>query len=160
MFNSRIQGISIFKWQASCASTTATTPSISECVAATLVATLSRTGSSQSIILPMDASIRGNVDDDVLQLWVLNSNVCYASSEVGCSTQPTLAIKLLFKCISQKMADDILGRMTSNVQEINLPREAIRTVTDQLERSNGLLPVSEQQFKEWKIGLVSLWNPS
>lgn len=60
--------------------------------------------------------------------------------------------------VSQTEADKLLDSMTSDVQDINLPADAISEVLDTLNRSNGFLPPSNRLFKEWKVGLLEKWD--
>lgn len=161
-YSLRMQSVNVFKWQVDCQSVESTEqkskpPTVSDCVAATLVATIARTGSSKSVILPIyEVSSTSSSDSDtkVLQIWVLNSGICYSSAK----TEPKRAIKLLYKYIDRAEADDLVVKLNSDVQEINLPSDTIEAVAQQLEVSHGLLPVSERAFKDWKIGLVERWR--
>lgn len=163
----RQQSVHLFKWQVG-VDGTPTAPSVSDCVAATLVATIQRTGSSKSVLLPIDElEPRADAGEPVLHLWVLNSRIRYAASGgSGCDTtappssgpRPRSAIKLLFRRIPRQEADAMLEALTSDVQEINLPRAAILTVGTLLAASNGLLPASERLFREWQIGLLDRWT--
>lgn len=170
----RQQSVHLFKWQVALggggAEKTAedAAPTIADCVAATLVATIQRTGSSKSLILPIyelegRGAASGEGEDKVLQVWVLNSSIVYAASGRSAESQtpvaPARAIKLLYKYIPRAEADAILDNLSSDVQEINLPRETIGAVTELLETSTHLLPARDRLFKEWKIGLLERWDP-
>lgn len=152
----------LFKWQVDVGGgddTAKTKPTIADCVAATLVATIQRTGSSKSLILPiyeLESRSSEESDDKVLQVWVLNSSIVYSAS----GRRPARAIKLLYKYIPRKEADAILDNLNSDVQEINLPRETIGAVTELLETSTELLPARDRLFKEYKIGLLERWDPA
>lgn len=155
----RQQSVHLFKWQVSITGTNSTAPSMAECVAATLVATVQRTGSSKSFFLPiyeLEGSAGGiDASDDeekVLQVWVLNSTIEYAAWPTVTPSGP--AIKLLYRFVAHKDAEETLDRLNSDVQEISLPRETIAAVTCLLEASNGLLPARDRIFQEWKIGLL------
>ncbi|EPE05938.1 eukaryotic translation initiation factor 3 subunit d [Ophiostoma piceae UAMH 11346] len=162
----RIAAANLFKWQVDCASVASSAPTVADCVAATLVATIARTGSSKSVILPIyEVDEKEGSEDKILQVWVLNSNICFASSmtstisaATASMTEPRPAIKLLFKYIERSVADDLVVKLNSDVQEINLPSDTIVAVMKQLEASNGLLPASERAFKEWRIGLMERWG--
>ncbi|CAK7200571.1 E3 ubiquitin-protein ligase E3D [Sporothrix eucalyptigena] len=154
----RQQSVHLFKWQVSVSETTTTAPSISDCVAATLIATIQRTGSSKSLILPI-YELEGRhsrSDENVLQIWVLNSNISYAAWPSSTKSGP--AIKLLYKFVSRNDADTTLDSLNSDVQEINLPSETIAAMASLLEASTGLLPERERWFREWKIGLLERWR--
>ena len=161
----RMAAVSLFKWRVDCASVASRAPSVADCVAATLVATIARTGSSKSVILPIyEVDGAEGRHDKTLQVWVLNSNICFASSTTSTSTastaEPRPAIKLLFKYIARSAADDLVVKLNSDVQEINLPSDTIAAVAEQLEASNGLLPAGERAFRDWKIGLMERWGGS
>jgi ubiquitin-protein ligase E3 D len=87
----------------------------------------------------------------VIHIWVLNSGIVYSSSAVG---QSTLAIKLLYRLISQGQAEKMLEDINCDVQELSLPATAIEEVVRHLDESNLLLPGSERSLKDWKVGLL------
>lgn len=155
----------LFKWQVDVGGDDKTKPTIADCVAATLVATIQRTGSSKSLILPiyeLEGRSTEETQEKVLQVWVLNNNIVYSAtrrSSANSSQRPARAIKLLYKYIPRKEADAILDNLNSDVQEINLPRETIGVVTELLETSTELLPARDRHFKEYKIGLLERWDP-
>ncbi|CAK7232294.1 E3 ubiquitin-protein ligase E3D [Sporothrix curviconia] len=159
----RQQSIHLFKWQVSVAGADSTAPTITDCVAATLVATIQRTGSSKSFFLPIYELEGGDAvegedkgEERVLHIWVLNSNIGYAAWPA--ETVPGPAIKLLYRFVARKEADKTLDRPNSDVQEINLPRETIAAVVGLLQDSNGLLPPRDRLFQEWKIALLGRWR--
>ncbi|CAK7221657.1 hypothetical protein SBRCBS47491_004603 [Sporothrix bragantina] len=161
----RQQSVHLFKWQVAVVGAESTAPSIADCVAATLVATIQRTGSSKSFLLPIYELDGGEGatdreeekgDEKALQVWVLNSSIGYAAWPAETPSGP--AIKLLYRFVPRKEADDTLDRLNSDVQEINLPRETIAAVTGLLEESNNLLPPRDRLFQEWKIGLLKRWR--
>ncbi|KAF4781966.1 hypothetical protein HER10_EVM0005802 [Colletotrichum scovillei] len=183
-FNVAISSVVLLKWQVSCQTSTshptaaaAALPSSTDCLAATLIATLSRSGSSKSVVVPafqstqnLASSSSSDGDEAVppaLHLWILNSNITYASSSFPSSSSSSsspprtkrAAIKLLYKEISQDEADDMLESMTSDVQEVNLPLPAIVAAAEGLRRSSGLLPPAERVFKGWIVGLLDKWEP-
>jgi len=67
-------------------------------------------------------------------------------------------MKLLWKEISGEEADGILDDINSDVQEVNLPEEAIETVRMELRRSNALLPETERSYREWGVGMLARWD--
>lgn len=164
-FNFRMLSVTLFKWQVQCDTETTLQPALSECLSATLMATISRSGSSKSLIMPIydmlpqeagPTPAEGVSAVEVLHVWVLNSNIRYASSS---RAAPVLAIKLLYRFMQRAEADAMLEKLISDVQEINLPEESIRAVVGVLEDSNSVLPAREKLFKEWKIGLLKRWEP-
>ncbi|KAL1889562.1 E3 ubiquitin-protein ligase E3D [Sporothrix stenoceras] len=169
----RQQSVHLFKWQVdlrlgqtSAPEKVQAKPTIADCVAATLVATIQRTGSSKSLVLPiyeLEELSSEESAEKVLQVWVLNSNIVYSASgrlTDSSSQRPARAIKLLYKYIPRKEADAILDNLNSDVQEINLPRETIGAVTELLGTSTQLLPARDRNFKGWKIGLLERWDPT
>ncbi|KAK1639204.1 ubiquitin-conjugating enzyme E2-binding protein [Colletotrichum phormii] len=179
-FNVAISSVVLLKWQVSCQTTTshpataaaaaaaaAALPTSSDCLAATLIATLSRSGSSKTVVVPAFQStqnLASSGDGGVvpaLHLWILNSNITYASSSSSSSHQRTkrAAIKLLYKEISQDEADTMLESMTCDVQEVNLPLPAIVAAAEGLKRSSEVLPPGERMFKGWNVGMLDKWEP-
>ncbi|KAF4830382.1 hypotheticall protein [Colletotrichum tropicale] len=160
-FNVAISSVLLFKWQVSCRTTVGSTPpSSSDCLAASLTATLSRSGSSKSVVVPTFSSpqtVSSGSDDESpsLHLWILNSNIAYASS--GREGKRS-AIKLLYREIPQHEADAMLETMTSDVQEVNLPMADISRAAEVLRSSTEMLPPSERVFKEWNVGLLDKWQ--
>ncbi|OLN81398.1 hypothetical protein CCHL11_09961 [Colletotrichum chlorophyti] len=153
-FNVAISSVVLLKWQVSCIALPreASGPSSTDCLAANLVATLSRSGSSKSVVVP---TFQGEEASPALHLWILNSNIAYASSR---REGTRAAIKLLYREISQREADAMLESMTSDVQEVNLPTADIVAAGEALQGSSRLLPPSERVFKEWNVGLLDKWQ--
>lgn len=148
-FNYRAAAVTLLKWQVSCKSKHGTLPGVEECLSAAIISTISRSGSSKSLICPM-TTIGGNAEK-AIHIWVLNSGIVYSSS---LRSGQTPAIKLLYRLIDHGEAERLLEEMTCDTQEINLPSEAIGQVILHLDSSNLLLPSSERTLKEWKVGLL------
>ncbi|KAK4240345.1 ubiquitin-conjugating enzyme E2-binding protein [Achaetomium macrosporum] len=153
-FNFRTAAVTLLKWQISCKGASGAVPGVSECLGATLIATISRSGSSKSLILPIPETAQ-ETDDKAIHVWVLNSSIVYSSTN---APQPTPAIKLLYRLIRREEADKMLEAITSDAQEINLPTQALGEVIRHLDTSNALLPPPERMFKEWKVGLLTRWE--
>ncbi|KAK3694079.1 ubiquitin-conjugating enzyme E2-binding protein [Podospora appendiculata] len=151
-FNFRTAAIALSKWQLSCKSISEASPGISECLATTLIATISRSGSSKSLIMSISESAAESSADTVIHIWVLNSSIVYSSTATA---RCTPAVKLLYRLIQRDEADRMLEVVSCDAQEINLPAKALGDVVRLLDESNGLLPVAERVFKEWKVGLLS-----
>ncbi|KAK3330804.1 ubiquitin-conjugating enzyme E2-binding protein [Apodospora peruviana] len=172
-FNFRTAAVTLLKWQISCKSASGAAPGISECLAATLVSTISRSGSSKSLLTPISGTVAtskgaaaNTTDDTVVHIWVLNSNIVYSSSgsaaaptavaaEVKAAQAGTPAIKLLYRLIPHEEADRMLEIVTCDAQEINLPAEALGRIEKLLDGSNLLFPPAERTFKEWKVGVLT-----
>lgn len=169
-FNVATSSVVLLKWRVSCRTTSpGAAPNSSECLAATLIATLSRSGSSKSVVVPafqpshQDAAAADDDDDaksspspPALHLWILNANITYASSRCrGAAPRP--AIKLLYREIPQAEADAMLESMTSDVQEVTLPLAEIAGAAEALRASGELLPPGERVFREWNVGLLDKW---
>ncbi|KAK6226829.1 ubiquitin-conjugating enzyme E2C-binding protein [Colletotrichum tabaci] len=171
-FNVATSSVVLLKWRVSCRTTSpGAAPNSSECLAATLIATLSRSGSSKSVVVPafqpshQGAAAAADDDDDdaksspsppALHLWILNANIAYASSRCrGAAPRP--AIKLLYREIPQAEADAMLESMTSDVQEVTLPLAEIAGAAEALRASGELLPPGERVFREWNVGLLDKW---
>lgn len=160
LYNIAALSVTLFKWKITCQTKTADpSPSSSECLAATLLATISRSGSSKSIITPHTSEIAKSeaVSHKYLHLWVLNPNVVYTASSTA---DRKTAIKILYKHIDPVESEKLITSMTSDVQEISLPEEAIKAADNCLLWSSELLPVQERTFKEWQVGLLERWEPA
>ncbi|KAK0723993.1 ubiquitin-conjugating enzyme E2-binding protein [Apiosordaria backusii] len=147
----RTAAVTLLKWQISCTSISGAEPGITECLAATIISTISRSASSKSLIMPINET-EPEAKQTVIYVWVLNANIVYSSSN-GATGTP--AIKLLYQRISREDADKMLEGVTCEAQEINLPAGAIESVIEHLDESNGLLPEKERVFKEWRVGLLT-----
>ncbi|KAG9249649.1 ubiquitin-conjugating enzyme E2-binding protein [Emericellopsis atlantica] len=149
--------VSLFKWQV--ATETASTqamPSTEQCLAATLTATISRSGCSKSVILPQKLEAGSEAGGQrALHLWALNPNVTYTTSQMEGKRE---AMKILYQCIDIDKAEKMAESMTSDVQDISFPEAVIATALEALESSNSCLPMKERTFREWKVGLLSRWS--
>jgi len=154
--------ISLFKWQVSVKEqnqgTPEPSPSLAQCVCAILLATVARSGCSKSILVPI--KVRGSQKSSklpgLLNIWVFNANITFSSTES--SPQSVNAVKVFYRTVTQEEADKMLDSMTSNVQDIALPSEAIAAIAEILHTSNGLVPESDRKFQEWAVGLLERWN--
>ena len=162
LYNVLASSVSLFKWQVLCSTVSpCPAPSSLQCLAATLTATISRSGSSKSVILPhsLSSGARPQAGDSrrALRLWVLNPNVTYASSLVEGKRN---AMKILWQAIDAESGNKLADSITSDVQDISLPSPVIETAHDALESSNLYLPAKERSFKEWNVGLLERWDAS
>lgn len=159
LFNILASSVTLFKWQITCQTTKPNPrPSSSECLAATLLATISRSGSSKSIITPHILGPESTETDETktnLFLWVLNPNVVYASSS---ATGSKTAMKILYRQIPVDEGEKLTTSMISDVQEITLPASAIKEAEDCLSISSHLLPAQERKFKAFDVGLLGRWE--
>src|SRR5205814_1154622 len=133
--------VRLFKWQVACQTTAKTNPpNSSDCLVAMLLTTLSRYGSSRSVITPTYPweESQGHryrhrlVEGMLLHVWILNSNIKYSSTEAGSQTGKP-AIKLLYQPISGVDADKMLESVTADVHEVSLAGEALSDVWKQLQ---------------------------
>ncbi|KAM0279323.1 hypothetical protein ACHAQH_004670 [Verticillium albo-atrum] len=161
-FNTSIASVVLFKWQTTCQTTISTSapPTGSDCLAATLLATLSRSGSSKSVVVPTVQASHGqqgaaSASQSALHVWVLNSNITYSSSLRP--SGPRSALKLLYKPIPLEQADKMLESFALDVQEVNLPIEVIAAAARGLEDSGMLLPIGERVFNGWQVALLDKW---
>ncbi|KAL2212372.1 ubiquitin-conjugating enzyme E2C-binding protein [Sarocladium strictum] len=159
VFNVATEAVSLFKWSISCATIRpGPLPDITECLAATLMATISRSGSAKSIIAPHLIGRAGKTTGSrSLYIWVLNPNVVYAASKSARDHHGS-AMKLLFRSVPVEEGNEIVDAMNSDVQELTLPEAAIEAVAQELEASNSLLPSREQLFQGWRVGLLHRWR--
>ncbi|KAK3393183.1 ubiquitin-conjugating enzyme E2-binding protein [Podospora didyma] len=155
-FNFRAAAVTLLKWQISCKSTSAHTPDISECLAATIISTISRSASSKALITPInDTPIGTNAQANTrnaLHIWVMNKDIVYSTSTAERSTP---AIKLLYRLVPREQAERMLEVITCDAQEISIPSDALGRVIQSLDESNMLLPGSERLFQQWKVGLLA-----
>ncbi|KAI1275165.1 ubiquitin-conjugating enzyme E2-binding protein [Xylaria sp. FL0933] len=168
--NDDASSVSIFKWQVIVKqqdhNIPESYPTLAQCVSAMLLATMARSGCSKSVLLPIKAQSTpssvgskagdGNQAQDILNIWVFNANITFSSTEAPSS--PTNATKVFYRTVSQEQADKMLESMTSDVQDISLPYEAITTIARLLEKSNSFIPESDRKFREWTVGLLEKWN--
>ncbi|KAL1871063.1 hypothetical protein VTK73DRAFT_2259 [Phialemonium thermophilum] len=160
-YNYRNAAVTLFKWQVSFAATGSRQPSVPECLSATLIATIFRTGCSKSILVPvLDANPTSTQQAALLHLWVLNSNLHYTSSDDPDSSggKALPALKVLYRTVPRQEADALLDAVTSDVQEVNLPVAAIMATQTALEAGNALLPPTERVFRGWNVGLLRRWE--
>ena len=159
-FNIHSRSVSIYKWRARCdaISTPSTAaPELSHCLSAALIAAASRTGSSKLLLTELGKTLAsngsvGHNEADILHLWILNNNIIYTSTA---QKSPTVAIKLLYKSVDAQQAERLLQPITSDVQELGLPRDEIQTTAELLVRSSAMLPLKERSFKNWNVGLLA-----
>lgn len=158
-YNVAISSVTLFKWQVICETRLPSrSPSSSECLAATLIATISRSGSAKSVVAPHASSVqdkRYTGPFQSLYLWVLNSNMVYTSS---LSQGKTTAMKILYRHIGAEEGYKMTESMNSDVQDIGLPVTAIETARAALESSSSLLPEHERVFRDWRVGLLERWD--
>ena len=105
--------------------------------------------------LDSPAYVNGGQTESLLNIWVFNSNITFSSTEEPRS--PVNAVKVLYRLVAREEANKMMDSMTSDVQDISLPTDAIKRVTSLLEASNALLPKSDRHFKEWTVGLIEKW---
>jgi hypothetical protein len=67
-------------------------------------------------------------------------------------------MKLLYRTITRDEANKMLEDVNSDVQEVNLPDEAVGAVAEALRESNTLLPVAERRYREWTVGMLRTWE--
>lgn len=138
-------------------------PSAEQCLAASLLANVARSGSSKSLVMPMSGLLLSADDQDkgkkggrALHIWILNSTISYTST-LGCGAR-TSAIKLLFKVIGEEEANGMLESFSSDAQDVSLPEHALESVVETLEHSNTIIPASDRAFQGWVVGLLGKWD--
>ncbi|KAM3527614.1 hypothetical protein MY4038_006274 [Beauveria bassiana] len=148
--------VAFYKWQISCEiSSIQKPPSSSDCLVATLLSTIARSGSSKSVVMPRNMPLADNTLRH-LQLWVLNNNVIFTGNQ---KSTPTSAVKVLFKEIEEKEALELVESLSNDVQDVNFPAQAIKVARETLTFSKYMLPSSERSFQEWQVGLLERWVP-
>ncbi|KAI1412148.1 ubiquitin-conjugating enzyme E2-binding protein [Hypoxylon sp. FL1857] len=168
VLNDQGTSVSLFKWQIHvnerAHQTPHALPGLPHCLSAMLIATMARSGCSKSIILPIklqdqqvqDESQANETTESLLNIWVFNSNITFSSTEEARSPIP--AVKVFYRMVTQAEADKLLDSMTSDVQDIYLPADAIQKVVDILTSSNHVSPQNDRQLKNWKVGLLEKWD--
>ncbi|RCI15662.1 hypothetical protein L249_3524 [Ophiocordyceps polyrhachis-furcata BCC 54312] len=153
LFATSCTSISLFKWQITCETLSpGRIPDLVECLAATLLAAISRSACAKSVVAPYVSE--GGKGSKALHLWVLNANMVYTSSA---RQGKRAAMKMLYREISLDEGHDLVDSLTSNVQDISLPKRAIEAVRRALEASTALMPERERSFKDWRAGLLDRW---
>lgn len=152
-FDVNTRSVSIYKWRArfdTFSIAQSATPELSQCVSAALFTAVLRTGSSKVLLTELSKTLSKD-QPIVLQLWILNNNIVYTATK---QTTPTVAMKVLYKQVDSQEAERLLAPITSEVQELSLPRDEIRTISELLGASSRILPESERTFTDWKVGLL------
>jgi ubiquitin-protein ligase E3 D len=167
VFNVATTSVTLFKWAIQTQSKSDTkAPTDLECLAATLIATVSRSGSTKSVIVPLEVSpgnkslspgVTNATPSTALHLWILNNNITYTSTN---RTKASTAIKVLHKIIRTEEADKMIESFTSDVQDISFPDASIRAAIKALRDSTLLLPPTERVFNGWQVGLLDRWSPA
>jgi hypothetical protein len=137
-----------------------------ECLAATLLATVSRSGSAKAVILPISqhhaqpggaaSTDPAEKSDSALHVWILNQNISYTSTGTTEGIKP--AIKLLYRVISHADADKLIEPVTSDVQDLSLAQAALKEAMERLSETNGLLPQGQRHYQEWRVGLLDRYE--
>lgn len=149
--------VRLFKWQVGCQTLRSVkAPSATECLAAALMATLSRSGSAKMVVLPISAGSAPVSSETVLHLWILNSNITYASTEAAGGVKT--AIKLFYRTISRAEAERLLGPVASEIQDLTLAEGALSETIRQLEATNQLLPEEQRHHQNWNVGLLDRYE--
>ncbi|KAI0021321.1 ubiquitin-conjugating enzyme E2-binding protein [Xylariomycetidae sp. FL0641] len=169
MANEETASASLFKWQISIDQVhqgALGEPSLVHCVSSMLLATANRSGCSKSILLPIKTrhppGHEGTVGEQskrpepLLNIWLFNANITFSSTVQPKS--PLKAIKVLYRLVSREEADKMLDSMTSDVQDISLPRRAIEEVVKLLDDSNLFVPPGDRSFRGWTVGLLEKWD--
>ncbi|CAI6095646.1 unnamed protein product [Clonostachys chloroleuca] len=162
IYNVAASSLSLFKWQTLCQTEAPMpVPNSIHCLAATLTASISRTGSSKFVVLPHLLSQK-NEDATgspakALHLWVLNPYVVYASSKL--ETKKT-AMKILYQFLDVEQGNKLADDLNSDVQDISLPSLVVETAGHHLVSSSLLLPENDRTFREWHVGLLERWDSS
>lgn len=136
-FDTRRDGVSLFKWKLNLAADDGPAPdppSLSQCLAAALVANQARSGSAKVVL---------QGESEAITVWILNPHIKFSSCRVQSLQQEQqqqtkaaaagAAMKLLYQ-----------DRAMEDEDEIDLPDEAIREIRQTLRESSGYLPPDER----------------
>ncbi|KKA26278.1 hypothetical protein TD95_000002 [Thielaviopsis punctulata] len=154
--------IVLFKWLVTTASAVAP-PSSTVCLAASLLAGMSRSGYAKSILLPSartisstNSSINSEENNETLLfVWIMNPNTVYSASGAA-HAQP--AIRIMYKFIHRPEALKMLNNAASDVHEVVWPREAIAEAVAALDRGFDLMPPEARSFQDWKVSMFDKWH--
>lgn len=141
--DSRKNGLSLFKWkldlveqagigESPCPSAP---PTLSQCLAAALIATQARSGSAKAVLQGAQEAVT---------VWILNPHVKFSCSAKQC----VYAMKVLFQ------------PRTMDEEEILLPDQVVREVRTILELGNEYLPLDEKERQfdpvegSWTVSLL------
>ncbi|KAK7699669.1 hypothetical protein SLS64_011442 [Diaporthe eres] len=141
--DNRKNGLSLFKWKLNLVdqagvdkdSYLSALPSLSQCLAAALIATQARSGSAKVVL---------QGEKEAVTVWILNPRVKFSCS----AKQGVYAMKLLFQ------------PKTMDEEEILLPDQVVREARTILEQGNEYLPLDEKerQFNPvegaWTVSLL------
>ncbi|KAK8087969.1 HECT-type E3 ubiquitin transferase [Apiospora hydei] len=164
--------VTLFKWAISIQSPTSSStsssptlqPSLSQCVSAMLLATLSRSACSKTVIIPSttttstSSNAPAGEEQQLLHIWLFNQDITFTSTKQRPEQRPVSAVKVFYRFVNQAEADKLVESMTSDVQDITLPAAAAAQLREELEMSNGYLPSPARNFNQWKIGLLEKWK--
>lgn len=157
--HSETASVTLYKWQITLAFSSdnaRTQPDLANCVASMLISTLSRSGCSKSIILPVGSS-NSTLSDSLLNIWLFNGNISFTST-ARLETETVPAVKILYRFVSKEEAERMSESMTSDVQDITLPASAVDSLKRLLGESSEWLPKDDRKFKEWAVGLLVKWK--
>jgi hypothetical protein len=146
--------VRLYKWQVGCSTRGPwAPPRVTELLSAALLATVSRSGATKSLVMSRHAPPGGGTDP-VLHLWILNNNVVHCST--ARRTRET-ALKVAFTVITRESADSMLGSMTGDAQEVNLPHDAVAQVVAELEAIYATLPLESRDFRGFRLSFLRRW---
>ncbi|KKK12131.1 hypothetical protein AOCH_000700 [Aspergillus ochraceoroseus] len=100
---------------------------------------------------------------DGILIWVFNPDMRYSNSCSDHSITSQRAMKVFFQSISN--AEEVLhpepGKASSlSLEELRLPLSDFTSLSDTLEASNAMLPLSARLFQEWRVGILHRFERS
>ncbi|KAL1960724.1 hypothetical protein VTO42DRAFT_6554 [Malbranchea cinnamomea] len=129
-------------------------------IAAQLLVLIDRTGTRRFIIHDDN-----DTSGDGILIWIFNPSLRYSSSSSSLSLPITSqrAMKVFYQLLSQTELRSLLNpqagtSVSTALEDLALPTGIYEDVKRGLETSNAILPHSARNFKEWKVGLLDVYE--
>ncbi|TKA64041.1 hypothetical protein B0A49_09871 [Cryomyces minteri] len=159
----RAEGWRIYKWATSVNANCSRAPTphdITKWLSAQLLALVDSQGVRKFVV--HDAEECEGARKSSLKLWVFTPDLRFSSSYlIKSRKEPTRAMKVFWQPLSPRSEHQSHGALTQenlSVEEIELPFKAFRTLTQRLEFTARLLPLSARKLQEWNVGLLERFD--
>ncbi|KAH8820425.1 ubiquitin-conjugating enzyme E2-binding protein [Xylogone sp. PMI_703] len=156
----RAEGFRLYKWTLKINSESETQPayppqlSIELVIAGHLISTMDAQCCSQFLFIPSEwHNYTPNTVEDstILRIWIMNPSLRFASSRSK-SQDAVLAMKVFYKSIPANNAVKLLEDGRERLEEVRLPRKAIRDIQHYITGTTEFLPPSARRFQDWNVG--------
>ncbi|KAL2352205.1 ubiquitin-conjugating enzyme E2-binding protein [Cryomyces antarcticus] len=159
----RAEGWRIYKWAISVNTNCSRAPTshdIAKWLSAQLLALIDNQGVRKFVV--HDDEEREGARKSSLKLWIFTPDLRFSSSYLTKSrNDPTRAMRVFWQPLSPQSEDQSHSALTQenlSVEEIELPSRAFRALTQRLEFTARLLPLSARKFQEWNVGLLERFD--